>query len=105
MTEPVRAAREDERTAPRPLYVVWELTLKCDQACHHCGSRAGHARAVELSKGEALEVARQLARVGVREVVLIGGDFQGMDDVHTTPYYGRLFTGSRGMMAGAEVQA
>jgi len=24
-----------------PAYVVWELTLRCDQPCAHCGSRAG----------------------------------------------------------------
>ncbi len=30
-----------------PAYVVWELTLRCDQPCRHCGSRAGAARPVE----------------------------------------------------------
>ena len=33
----------------RPVYAVWEVTLKCDLACRHCGSRAGHARPDELS--------------------------------------------------------
>ena len=28
----------------RPIYAVWEITLQCDLACRHCGSRAGHAR-------------------------------------------------------------
>ena len=31
------------------LYVVWELTLRCDHACTHCGSRAGKDRPDELS--------------------------------------------------------
>jgi radical SAM protein with 4Fe4S-binding SPASM domain len=57
-----------------PAYVVWELTLRCDHACHHCGSRAGVARDRELSTAEALEVAGQLAELGSREVVLIGGE-------------------------------
>ena len=39
------------------------------------------------------------------KVVIIGGDFQGMNDVHTTPYSGRLLAGGGGLMAGAEVQA
>jgi len=39
------------------------------------------------------------------KVVIIGGDFQGMNDVHTTPYSGRLITGSGGLMAGVEIQA
>ena len=57
-----------------PAYVVWELTLACDQPCTHCGSRAGDARADELSTDEALGVVAQLAAVGAREVVLIGGE-------------------------------
>ena len=39
------------------------------------------------------------------KVVIIGGDFQGMNDVHTTPYSGRLLTGTGGLMAGVEIQA
>jgi len=60
--------------APHPAYVVWELTLACDQPCTHCGSRAGTARDAELSTGAALEVVAQLAAAGAREVVLIGGE-------------------------------
>ena len=39
------------------MYVVWELTLRCDQPCTHCGSRAGTARPDELSTPEALAMA------------------------------------------------
>src|SRR5687768_17978989 len=48
--------------------------MKCDQPCAHCGSRAGHARDVELGTEEVLEVGRGLARLGCREVALIGGE-------------------------------
>ncbi len=58
----------------RPVVAVWELTLRCDLACNHCGSRAGHARARELSTEECLKVADELARFGVKEVSLIGGE-------------------------------
>jgi radical SAM protein with 4Fe4S-binding SPASM domain len=57
-----------------PAYVVWELTLACDQPCAHCGSRAGKARPSELSTDEALSVVAELAAMGAREVVLIGGE-------------------------------
>jgi MoaA/NifB/PqqE/SkfB family radical SAM enzyme len=57
-----------------PRYVVWELTLRCDQTCTHCGSRAGDERAKELSTAQALEVVQTLAAMGTREVVLIGGE-------------------------------
>lgn len=60
--------------AHHPRYVVWELTLACDQPCTHCGSRAGTARPDELDRNEALDVVRQLAAMGTREVVLIGGE-------------------------------
>lgn len=55
-------------------YAVWEITLKCNLACQHCGSRAGHTRAKELSTEEALDMVKQLAEVGITEVTLIGGE-------------------------------
>jgi len=57
----------------RPNYAVWEITLRCDLACRHCGSRAGPARPDELGLAEALDLVSQLADLGVREVTLIGG--------------------------------
>ena len=47
-----------------PAYVVWELTLRCDHACTHCGSRAAVARDVELTTTQALDVVRRLAELG-----------------------------------------
>lgn len=57
-----------------PRYVVWELTLKCDLACRHCGSRAGRARAHELTLDEAKGIVAQLAAAGTREIAFIGGE-------------------------------
>jgi radical SAM protein with 4Fe4S-binding SPASM domain len=73
------AARpEDERW--HPVLAVWEITLRCDLACRHCGSRAGHARPDELSTAECLDVVRQLAELGTREVAIIGGEAYLRDD-------------------------
>lgn len=58
----------------RAAYAVWEITLKCNLGCLHCGSRAGAARPDELSTAEALDVVRQLAEAGIEEVTLIGGE-------------------------------
>lgn len=66
--------RFDVRVAPRPTYVVWELTLACDQRCTHCGSRASDARNGELSTAEALALVPQLAALGCFECALIGGE-------------------------------
>ncbi len=64
----------------RPIYAVWEITLACDLACRHCGSRAGRARPDELSTEEALNLVRQLQELGVFEVTLIGGEAYLRDD-------------------------
>ncbi len=68
----------DEMT--RPILAVWEITLACDLAYGHCGSRAGRARPDELSTAECLELVDQLAELGVIEVVLIGGESYLRDD-------------------------
>lgn len=60
--------------ATRPIYAVWEFTLRCDLSCVHCGSRAKKARPDELNTAEALDLVGQMAALGVREVSLIGGE-------------------------------
>jgi radical SAM protein with 4Fe4S-binding SPASM domain len=64
----------------RPIYAVWEITLRCDLACVHCGSRAGRARPDELTTAECLDLVDQMADLGVREVTLIGGEAYLRDD-------------------------
>ncbi|MFK7989791.1 MAG: radical SAM protein [Sandaracinaceae bacterium] len=58
----------------RPIYAVWEITLACDLACRHCGSRAGRDRPDELDTQECLDLVDQMADMGVHEVSLIGGE-------------------------------
>jgi radical SAM protein with 4Fe4S-binding SPASM domain len=64
----------------QPVYAVWEITLACDLACRHCGSRAGRARPDELTTAEALDLVAQMAELGVLEVTLIGGEAYLRDD-------------------------
>ncbi len=71
---PTRIVNQDDFANPHPVYAVWEITLKCDLACHHCGSRAGTARDDELSTDECLDLIQQMARLGTREVTIIGGE-------------------------------
>lgn len=63
-----------EKYGFKPRIAVWELTLKCNLRCRHCGSRAGIARPDELALHEALSVADQLADLGCRFVTLSGGE-------------------------------
>jgi radical SAM protein with 4Fe4S-binding SPASM domain len=87
----------------QPIYAVWEITLRCDLACRHCGSRAGRERPEELTTDEALDMVRQMAELGVKEVTLIGGEAYLRDDwtdiVHAVRGKGMqcsITTGGRG---------
>jgi len=71
---PLAAESRDVDRAHRPVLAVWEVTLRCDLSCRHCGSRAGRERPGELDTAEALDLVRQMADLGVREVTLIGGE-------------------------------
>ncbi len=53
---------------------VWELTLKCNLRCSHCGSSAGVPRPDELSTGECFRLCEQLADLGCVDVSLMGGE-------------------------------
>ncbi len=57
-----------------PEACVWELTLRCNMRCIHCGSAAGKARTNELTIEECLDVADQLLSLGCERVTLIGGE-------------------------------
>lgn len=88
----------------RPIYVVWEITLKCDLACRHCGSRAGKARPGELSTAECLDLVDQMAALGVKEVTVIGGEAYLRDDwvdiitrISERGMQATMTTGGRGM--------
>ena len=101
LADSVRAA-----DAVRPIYCVWELTLACDLACRHCGSRAGKARPDELTTEQCRDVVRQLAALGVKEVSLIGGEAYLRDDwveiiaeITRQGMLANLTTGGRAMTA------
>jgi len=77
---PLAGEARDVDRLYRPVYAVWEITLACDLACRHCGSRAGRARPDELTTAEALDLVEQMADLGVKEVTLIGGEAYLRDD-------------------------
>jgi Y-X(10)_GDL-associated radical SAM protein len=74
LPKPARIRTNEDFRNFVPVHVVWEITLACDLKCQHCGSRAGRRRADELSTAECLDVVEHLARLGTREVSLIGGE-------------------------------
>lgn len=74
MAGPTRYLSARDRSSFVPVHAVWEITLACDLKCDHCGSRAGKRRAQELTTDECLDLVRQMARMGTREITLIGGE-------------------------------
>jgi len=71
------ALRYGRATAPRrraPV-MVWNVTRRCNLACHHCYSASDGARASnELSTDEARTMIDQLAAYGCPVLILSGGE-------------------------------
>jgi radical SAM protein with 4Fe4S-binding SPASM domain len=88
----------------QPVYAVWEITLRCDLACRHCGSRAGRERPDEMSTAEALDLVSQMAELGVKEVTVIGGEAYLREDwteiiraIRAAGMNATMTTGGRGL--------
>lgn len=54
--------------------IVWELTLRCNAHCVHCGSSAGKDRKDNLTIAEIFRICDELAKEKCRQVTLIGGE-------------------------------
>ncbi len=68
---------------------LWELTLRCNLNCSHCGSSAGKKRPNELNIDECMTLASQIVELGCRELTFIGGEVQLYPDWKKI---GRYFT-------------
>jgi Y-X(10)_GDL-associated radical SAM protein len=104
LQRPNRFSTADDRRRHVPIHAIWEITLACNLKCQHCGSRAGRPRPRELSTEECLDVVRRLARLGTREVTLIGGEAYLRPDwidiiraVHEHGMYCAIQTGARNL--------
>ncbi len=63
---------------------LWELTLRCNLNCMHCGSVAGFARRQELTLDECYRVADEIVELNCRELTFIGGEiflFSGWEKI------------------------
>lgn len=62
----------DSLAAPVRIYL--EIGLRCNANCRYCLNNSGSARPGELSTGEMLRLIENLARAGVFEVRITGGE-------------------------------
>jgi len=67
-------------TAPKPLYVIYDVTLACNAACIHCYSHAGQALPNELTTEEGHDLIDQLADAGTILLGFGGGEALLRDD-------------------------
>ena len=58
----------------KPLYGVWELTLRCNAHCLHCGSSADKKTREELTLERCLRLTEELAELGNERMILSGGE-------------------------------
>ena len=58
----------------KPSCAVWEITLRCNSKCIHCGSNAGKIRHDELNTEESLNLVRNIRDCGYKGVALMGGE-------------------------------
>jgi len=74
----IRGASVDEYRAP--LFVAWQLTNRCQSRCIACCEESGPDRAWrdELTRAEALSIARGLADFGIPYVAFGGGEPLGV---------------------------
>jgi len=63
-----------EITYKNPDITVWELTLRCNLKCLHCGSSAGIKRTAELTTEESLQLCHDLSDLGFKGIALMGGE-------------------------------
>jgi adenylate cyclase len=97
-------------SAQSPSASVWKfgdkmVSLTADQLISYAGP-PGTLKRVPISRLLSPGALDDPQVMGLRgKVVIIGGDFHGMNDVHATPYSGSLSGVAGGLMTGPEIQA
>src|SRR5829696_1258723 len=78
---PVRYAALDDIVNRIPVSVVWEITLACDLACSHCGSRAGRMRC-DLQTGGRNLTEDRVASAAAAGLCGVGISIDGLGATH-----------------------
>ena len=101
--------RQPEMTVPPPFLASYAITRKCNLRCKHCYSDATeHPDADELSTSEAKKLVDSLSQLGVRLLILDGGEPLCRDDFlevvrHGTSRGLRVVVGTNGTMIDPSV--
>jgi len=68
------AKAKSARILSAPLFVIWEITCRCNLRCEHCLSSAGEPLPNELSTQEAMRLLDYLEYIKVFNISLSGGE-------------------------------
>lgn len=66
--------RQEVERLRGPVLLAWEVTNACDMHCRHCGLDSGLPLEDELSTEEALRVLDELGQIGLKHLLLVGGE-------------------------------
>lgn len=77
------------RISPRPVMMTWEITYKCPTKCVSCARWKSHLTGDELTTQEGKHLIDDAYRLGVRLLVLSGGDPLMRKDCTTLGRYAR----------------
>ena len=98
-------------TGLNPMATSWELggrKIQRNDAAMHIGYTGppGTISRISLSRLLAPDALKDPLVQSLKDkVVIIGGEFMGMNDLHATPYSSGMFGSSGNLMTGPEVQA
>ena len=65
----------------QPSYVQWLTTYNCNFKCTHCEASAGPSKVLELTTDEAFRLVDELADMGVKRILLSGGELLVRKDI------------------------
>ena len=75
----------DMTVYPHRIYL--EITRECPQQCLHCFGRLGQARENELTLNELKDLVRQMAEMGVKNLIISGGEPLVRPDIYEFLYF------------------
>ena len=65
-----------------PITAVWEITFACNMRCKHCGSSCEGFLPDELTTREALELCKDIGKLGLKYLTISGGEPFLREDWH-----------------------
>ena len=87
------------RQIPKPRFIAFEVTRKCQYACRHCRAHAGfHENEKELTTNQCKRILDSIAQFDKCTIIMTGGEPMERSDIYSLIRFGRSL-GLRMVMA------